>query len=176
MDYKLKELNMFNWKKLFGFFFIITFLGLTSCASKKKTAGDEDVTTEGMDESFSLEINGDSDSNTAGGLRTVYFDFDSAALRDDTRATLDANATFLNENADVEVQIEGHCDERGGVEYNLALGERRAKAVSDYLVAMGVNSSRITSISYGKEKPVAFGHNEEAWAQNRRGNFVVTNK
>lgn len=167
---------MFNWKRLFGFFFIVTFLGLSSCASKKKSATDEDMTTAGMDESISLEVNGDSDSNTAGGLRTIYFDFDSAALRDDTRATLDANASFLNENEDVEVQIEGHCDERGGVEYNLALGERRSKAVSDYLVAMGVDSSRLSTISYGKEKPVAFGHSEDAWSQNRRGNFVVTKK
>ena len=167
---------MLNWKKLLGFFFILTFVGLTGCASKKKTSTDEDVAVEGMDETISLEVNGDSDSNTAGGLRTVYFDFDSAALRDDTRATLDANASFLNENGDVEVQIEGHCDERGGVEYNLALGERRSKAVLDYLVAMGVDSSRINTISYGKEKPVAFGHNDEAWSQNRRGNFVVTKK
>jgi len=167
---------MFNWKKLLGFFFILTFLGMTGCASKKKAATDEDVAMEGMDESVSLELNGDSDSNTAGGLRTVYFDFDSAALRDDTRATLDANASYLNENEDVQIQIEGHCDERGGVEYNLALGERRSKAVYDYLSAMGVDSSRISTISYGKEKPVAFGHSEDAWSQNRRGNFVVTQK
>ncbi|TDJ04397.1 MAG: peptidoglycan-associated lipoprotein Pal [Deltaproteobacteria bacterium] len=167
---------MFNWKKLLGFFFIVTFLGLSSCASKKTTATDEDVTTEGMDESMSLELNGDSDSNTAGGLRTIYFDFDSAALRDDTRASLDENVSYLTENEDVEVQVEGHCDERGGVEYNLALGERRGKAVYDYLVAMGVDASRISTISYGKEKPVAFGHGEDAWSQNRRGNFVVTKK
>lgn len=167
---------MFNWKKLFGLLFLMTFLGLSSCASKKTTTTDEDVTTEGMDESMSLEVNGDSDSNTAGGLRTVYFDFNSAALRNDTRETLDNNASFLSENENVIVQIEGHCDERGGVEYNLALGERRAKALLDYLVAIGIDGSRVAIISYGKEKPVAFGHNEDAWSQNRRGNFVVTDK
>ncbi len=76
----------------------------------------------------------------------------------------------------MKVQVEGHCDERGGVQYNLALGENRAKAVKEYLSGLGVESGRVTTISYGKERPVAFGHDEEAWGQNRRGNFVVTAK
>ena len=76
----------------------------------------------------------------------------------------------------LEVQIEGHCDERGGVQYNMALGERRAKTVRDYLVAMGVPRSRVSTVTLGKEQPVSFGHDEESWGKNRRGNFVITAK
>jgi peptidoglycan-associated lipoprotein len=113
---------------------------------------------------------------TAGALSTIYFAFDSANINDAGRAILDANATYLKANSDVQIQIEGHCDERGSIQYNLALGERRAQAVQDYLSALGVDASRITTISYGKEKPMDMGHDEASWARNRRANFVITAK
>ncbi len=171
-----------SWKKILGIVFLSSFLALVGCSSKKKEAGATDEAMSSTTDSASdagsseLNINGDSDNRTAGSLTTVYFDFDSSTLREDTKAALDANHGFLTSNATVEVQIEGHCDERGGVEYNLALGERRAKSVMDYLTAMGVAANRITTISYGKEKPIAMGHDEASWSQNRRANFVITKK
>ncbi len=99
----------------------------------------------------------------------VFFDFDKSNLKADARETLDRQAAWLLTYTSETVTIEGHCDERGTREYNLALGERRAQSVKDYLVAMGVDSSRISTLSYGKERPYAIGHNEDAWAQNRRG-------
>ncbi len=99
----------------------------------------------------------------------VFFDYDSYAVRTNQQNTLDKQIGWMKSNPSVSVQIEGHADERGTREYNLALGERRANAVKDYLAAGGVNPSRIKTISYGKERPVALGSNEEAWLQNRRG-------
>ncbi len=106
-------------------------------------------------------------------LKTIYFDFDRAEIRPDQRATLQANAAWLRDHPDVKILIEGHCDERGTREYNLALGDRRAKAARDYLISLGVADERIETISYGEERPVAQGHDEEAWAQNRRAEFVA---
>ncbi len=146
------------------------------CASNKPANNPDSLTNAGANNGLSLELKGDSDSGTAGGLATVYFGFDSSNLGNDAKATLKANAEFLKANASVDIQVEGHCDERGGIQYNLALGERRAKAVRDYLVALGVAKKRVSVISYGKEKPVAFGHDEGAWNKNRRANFVVTAK
>jgi peptidoglycan-associated lipoprotein len=104
----------------------------------------------------------------------VFFGFDRSDLSPDARATLDRQAQWLQEYPDVRVQIEGHADERGTRNYNLALGDRRATAVRNYLVALGVDADRITTISYGEERPVALGSNEDAWAQNRRAVTVVT--
>jgi len=104
-------------------------------------------------------------------LGTIYFDFDKYNLREDARRILDLNAEILKTNPDVNIVIEGHCDERGTNEYNLALGENRAKAAKDYLVRLGIDASRITTLSYGEEQPVAMGHDEESWSQNRRGEF-----
>ena len=147
------------------------------CASKKPNNNPDSLTANGGNNTgLSLELKGDSDSGTAGGLQTVYFGFDSSTLGSDAQETLKANAEFLKANGSVDIQIEGHADERGGIQYNLALGERRAKAVRDYLVALGVAQKRVSVISYGKEKPVAFGHEEAAWSKNRRANFVVTAK
>jgi peptidoglycan-associated lipoprotein len=106
-------------------------------------------------------------------LRPVFFDYDAATLSSEAQATLDANGRLLLDNASVSVQIEGHCDERGTVEYNLALGDRRAQAARDYLVRFGVPASRLSTVSYGEERPFATGNDESAWAQNRRAHFVV---
>ncbi len=99
----------------------------------------------------------------------VFFDFDKFNIRPDQRSVLDKQVAWMKSNPSVTVVVEGHCDERGTREYNLALGERRANAMKDYLTASGVNPERVKSISYGKERPVALGSNEEAWSQNRRG-------
>ena len=106
-------------------------------------------------------------------LKDVFFDYDSANLSDAARTTLDANGKVLADNATAQITVEGHCDERGTVEYNLALGDRRAGAARDYLVRYGVSSGRIQTISYGEERPFATGADESAWAQNRRAHFVT---
>jgi peptidoglycan-associated lipoprotein len=106
-------------------------------------------------------------------LGIVYFDFDSANLSDQARGTLDQNAKLLREHADLHVVIDGNCDERGTAEYNQALGEKRAQAARDYLVAAGIATSRVDIISYGKEHPADQGHDEAAWAKNRRAGFTI---
>ena len=103
----------------------------------------------------------------------VFFGFDKYDLSSEARTTLERQAFWLRKYPSATVTIEGHCDERGTREYNLALGERRASAAKDYLIALGVDASRVSTISYGKERPVAFGSNDEAWAQNRRGVTTV---
>ena len=103
----------------------------------------------------------------------VYFDYDRYNIRADARKELAKNARWLKRYGGVEIQIEGHCDERGSNEYNMALGQRRAASARNYLISLGVNPEQIYTISYGEEKPFAMGHNEEAWAQNRRGHFLI---
>ena len=98
----------------------------------------------------------------------VLFGYDSSELDDDDRSVLDNQAKFLNQNPSLKVTIEGHCDERGTREYNLALGEKRASAVKDYLISIGINSERISVVSYGKERPQVLGSNKAAWSMNRR--------
>ncbi|MGB0682489.1 MAG: peptidoglycan-associated lipoprotein Pal [Magnetovibrionaceae bacterium] len=104
----------------------------------------------------------------------VFFDYDSYSLTSAARQTLEGQAAWMKRYPAVRIAVEGHADERGTREYNLALGDRRANAVKDYLVALGIAPGRITTISYGKERPVAFGSNESAWAQNRRGVTAVS--
>ena len=103
----------------------------------------------------------------------VFFEFDSSELSGIARGTLRAQAEWMNTNSGVNVTIEGHADERGTREYNLALGERRATAVKNYLVALGVSAGRVATISYGKERPECGGQNEDCWARNRRGVMTV---
>ena len=108
--------------------------------------------------------------------KIVYFDFDKFDLKPESQETLNQQADFLKANQAITVQVAGNCDERGTVEYNLALGEKRAIAAQDYLISIGVTKERISIISYGKEKPVDPGKNEEAWAKNRNDQFIVTSK
>jgi len=103
----------------------------------------------------------------------VFFDLNKYDLKADARATLDKQAAWLKQYPKYAITIEGHCDERGTREYNMALGERRATSTKNYLVNLGVPAARIKTISYGKERPVALGHNEDAWKQNRRGVTVL---
>ena len=109
-------------------------------------------------------------------LKPAFFDYDKADIRGDSRDVLATNATWLKRYSSVQFTIEGHTDERGTAQYNLALGDRRANAAKDYLVSLGVDASRIKTVSYGKERPFATGHDEDSWQKNRRAHFVVTAK
>ena len=103
--------------------------------------------------------------------RSVYFDFDSNAVKDEYRGLVQAHSRYMNDHRDTRIRIEGNCDERGSREYNLALGQRRAEAVKKIMTVLGVSDGRIETVSYGEEKPVAQGHDEAAWAQNRRADI-----
>ena len=105
-------------------------------------------------------------------VRDAFFDYDSAEIRSDARQALQKTADFLKNYPQARVTIEGHCDERGSTEYNLALGDRRANAVKQYLVSLGIPADHLTSTSWGKEKPFCMQSNESCWQQNRRGHFV----
>ena len=124
----------------------------------------------GRDSAGRLEIAGFVVNNN---LSDIHFDFDQYVIRPDDAKTLDAGAAWLKANPTQLVLIEGHCDERGTTEYNLALGERRAKATQNYLVSQGVSSRRISIVSYGKEKPQCSESSESCWQQNRRAHFLV---
>ena len=106
-------------------------------------------------------------------LEDIFFDFDKSNIKSEFSRTLEDNARQLKDASESSITIEGHCDERGTNAYNMALGERRAKATKDYLMSLGIPASRITTISYGEERPFAYGHDEEAWAKNRRAHFVI---
>lgn len=160
---------------------LIGFIGVLSSCSKKDVRQDEPVIsptggdlgggTAGGGEVESSHTNADS-----GELQTAYFDFDSYRINGESRTALKANADWLKANPKAEIQVEGHCDERGTVEYNLALGERRAAAVRSYLQKLGIAKKRISTISYGKERPLDPGHDESAWSKNRRASFVITSR
>lgn len=109
-------------------------------------------------------------------LKDIYFEFDKYDIRPGDVAILKQNAEILKKYPKVKIQVEGHCDERGTNEYNLALGERRANSTKNYLISLGVSPERISSISYGEEKPLDPGHSEEAWAKNRRAHTIITAK
>lgn len=106
-------------------------------------------------------------------LQPAFFDYDAATLREDARAALDGNARVLRQNATLRLVVEGHCDDRGTIEYNQALGQQRAEAARDYLVGQGIDAGRLTVISYGKERPFATGNDEASWQQNRRAHFRI---
>lgn len=132
----------------------------------------------GSDSSLSEENLGSADPGTQEDLEQrigdrVFFDFDSSRVREDQRRTVELLAEWLQRYDNVQLSIEGHADERGTREYNLALGERRANSVEEMLISLGVPDSRLRTISYGKERPAELGSNEEAWAANRRAEFVV---
>jgi peptidoglycan-associated lipoprotein len=117
-----------------------------------------------------------SDSGKIEGLYTIHFDFDKAGLNSQAKDNLSKDAVWLKKHPRSKVQIEGHCDSRGSIEYNLALGERRAKAAKSYLNDLGVPNDQLTTISYGKEKPLVNGDDEESMSKNRRANLVILEK
>lgn len=109
-------------------------------------------------------------------LQIVFFDYDKYSIRADARPILESNAEWLKKYKTVKILIEGHCDERGTEEYNLALGERRANSAMEYLLALGISGDRMRTISYGKSQPLAYGHDEASWQKNRRGQFIIIEK
>lgn len=130
---------------------------------------DASPTPESLSENSSSEAD---KLNAQGVLKPIQFDFDKADIRGDAQQTMNTNAGRMREHGSLKVRIEGHCDERGTVEYNLALGDRRARAARDYLVSVGIPAQRLRTISFGKERPLDPGHNESAWSVNRRAEFI----
>jgi peptidoglycan-associated lipoprotein len=167
---------------MFALLALVLCLGLgAGCAGMKKKSDSDsaaagDVNTEDLEGSAKHAdmVGHSSDQGNAMNLETINFPFDSFRLTSEARNTLKENAEILKNNPEMTIQIEGHCDSRGGIQYNLALGEMRAKAVKQYLVDMGIESSRITIISLGKERLLDPGTSEAAHARNRRANFVIT--
>jgi len=153
-------------------------LSLTACPSKKVKEDQNDLSG-GAETSapqientpMSFDANG-SDSGKISGLETVFFDYDKAALTSETKKKIAGNVDWMKSRGNMNIQIEGHCDARGSIEYNLSLGERRARAVKEYMTSLGIPAARVSIISYGKEKPLANGDSEEAYSRNRRANFV----
>jgi peptidoglycan-associated lipoprotein len=133
----------------------------TGCSSKKQSYGG-DTTYNSLKSAFL----GDH----------VYFDFDRYEIRADGAAIIQAKAAFLQQYPNIRTEIQGHCDERGTEVYNMALGDRRAKATYNYITSLGIGGSRLSTVSYGKERPLDPGHNEAAWARNRRAQFVVVSE
>lgn len=154
-------------------------LALAACGSKKTTtdansdANAQSPTIENTPLSFDAQ---GSDSGRIEGLQTINFEYDRAALTSDARQKLQGNADWMKSRGNVGLQIEGHCDSRGSIEYNLSLGERRAQVVKNYMVSLGVPADRLSVISYGKEKPLTSGDSESDHVQNRRANFVPLNR
>jgi peptidoglycan-associated lipoprotein len=158
-----------------SFAMVALMVALASCSSNKKKdeapAEAPSSTSEVANKDMSANPSG-SDSGTIEGLVTIHFDYDKATLGGEAKKELQGNAKWIKEHKNVSLQIEGHCDERGSIEYNLALGERRAKAVRSYLTSLGIDAKRLNIISYGKERPISQGDSEEAMRKNRRANFV----
>jgi peptidoglycan-associated lipoprotein len=157
---------------------LVLAVALSSCGSKKTAtdkAGEGDAGSAAAPKIESTAMNFDpqgSDSGKIDGLKTVHFEFDKANLKEEEKKKIQGNVEWMKSHSGVAVQIEGHCDAKGSIEYNLALGERRAKAVKDYMVHMGVAENKLSIISYGKEKPVANGDSEADYSKNRRANFA----
>lgn len=157
----------------------VAILSLVAACSSKKTTENVDsnagatpvAETKVDDKAMSFDAAG-SDSGTIEGLSTVRFEYDKALLTADAKKTLAGNANWMKARPNVNIQVEGHCDNRGTIEYNLALGEKRAQTVKNYIVGLGIPANRISIISYGEEKPLAQGDSEDVHAKNRRANFV----
>jgi peptidoglycan-associated lipoprotein len=147
-------------KKLF--IIMVSGLILTSCAGTKKSTGGDSIVA-GSQEDLIVNV-GD----------RIFFEFNSFELTVDAQSTLDAQGAWLKQYSDVDVTIEGHADERGTREYNIALGEKRANIVFDYLVDSGISTSRLNTVSFGKERPAVIGSTESAWSQNRRAVTTIT--
>ena len=158
---------------LLGIFIVVVFALtiFTGCAEKKAVVS-EGTAQEEAAPAQSAKVEPAATAETA--VKDIFFDFDKSNIRPDAREILNGDADFLLKNGNSKVVIEGHCDERGTAEYNMALGQRRAEETKKYLVNLGIKEPRIKTISYGEERPFDPGHNEDAWAKNRRAHFVVT--
>lgn len=150
-------------------------LALSACSKKTAPPPSMDTTTPTTTQTGSSDPGSTTDTGSQeirpSELQDIFFDYDQSSLRSDARRVLDGNAEVLKASAGQVVTLEGHCDERGTVEYNIALGERRAREAKNYLVNLGVPDSQLRTISYGEERPFDPGHDESAWSQNRRVHF-----
>ena len=172
----MKQQNRIRLSHMCFLAVVFLVMGLGACSKKKDLLPEEGQGYEEITDADISSGKADSDSENALGLRTIFFPFDSFEITGAAKDDLEHNSELLKANPDLRVQIEGHCDERGGIQYNLALGEKRANAIKLALQRMGIAKAKITTISMGKEKPLDSASNEEAWARNRRGNFVITQK
>jgi peptidoglycan-associated lipoprotein len=171
------KLQSANVRRLSLAIALIVLMAGASCAGKKTT--EESPTSEANAAPPASEVDNagkDSDNGGAAGLQTVHFPYDSFVLDSVAKSSLKGNADIMKDKASLKIQVEGHCDQRGGIQYNIALGEKRANAVRKYLMDLGVTGDRVTTISFGKERPIDPGTSEDAYAKNRRANFVVTSK
>lgn len=177
-----------KYRLFFSLFIVLSLFATVSCAKRGKVKPESKA---GIEELSKLEEEGPGELEAKGpggleeaeagvmpaeGLGDVFFDYDKTVVRAEDRATLEKNAQWLKANPKSKILIEGHSDERGTIEYNLALGDRRANAAREYLISLGIDPQRIATISYGEEKPFDPGHSEVAWSKNRRGHFVLTTK
>lgn len=173
---------MFKKSSLLTVVTAIFVVGAMGCSSAKKKDGESGDLTGGAGGSPMLDstaMNFDaqgSDSGKISGLETINFEYDRSALTSDGKRKAQMAADWLKGNPNANLQIEGHCDSRGSIEYNLSLGERRANAVVSYMTGLGVTSGRLSMISYGKEKPLSPGDSEADHRKNRRANFVPLSK
>jgi peptidoglycan-associated lipoprotein len=156
-----------------GFFKLMTLgvlaVGLTGCPKPKATVTPEPTPTDQANQPVEEPSLRGKDYKEVPGLTAIYFDLDQSSLRNDARETLRKNFETLRSKPTWEVLVEGHCDERGTTEYNLGLGQRRAAAVREYYMSLGLAGNRVATISYGKEKPACDEHSEDCWSKNRRG-------
>ncbi len=162
--------------------FVSAFLFAAGCAEKPK-AGEAGMAPgaeagkgpgAGVDEAGLGDVPKSVEESAA--LKDIHFDFDKSVITDVSKETLKTNAEWLKKNGAKKIQIEGHCDERGTNEYNLALGDRRASSAKNYLALLGIDAKRVSTVSYGEEKPLCTQQTEDCWTKNRRGHFVVVTK
>jgi peptidoglycan-associated lipoprotein len=181
---------MRRWQVVVGVATAVALAVGPGCSSKKTSGALDDGETAGYGEESlgaagaaggSLDLAkqgllggaGGAGSDAGGPLRDILFDYDSFELDESARQTLQENADWLKDHPETRIEIEGHCDDRGTVEYNLALGAKRAAAVKNYLVALGIGRDRMTTISYGEELPLCHEETESCWSRNRRAHFVA---
>jgi peptidoglycan-associated lipoprotein len=152
-------------------------IAATGCGKKQVNTDDRDRTPPPVVEEPTEDTTDDAEMARQAAMNAIgamiFFDFDRSDLREDARGTLQGKAEALREFPEVDVRIEGHADERGTIEYNLALGERRADSARRYLIDLGIDPDRLTTVSYGEERPMTPGSNEAAWADNRRDEFIA---
>ncbi len=164
-----------RWMHVVACMVLFMGLSLTGCSKKASETAQQGTGAEGAGVTESLETpdTGIMEGRTSGPMVPVYFEFDSSKITGEQVQRIETNADFLKKNPEVKIRIEGNCDPRGTQEYNLALGERRAQAAKSYLINLGVRADRLTTVSFGEEKLLLFGHDEISYAQNRRDDFVI---
>ncbi len=166
--------RMWSWAAV-----LVFLLGLAVSGCSSKDAQEQDMSS-GMNGSGSnaeeplyTEDSGILEGRTSGPMVPVYFEFDSSSISGSQVQRIETNADFIKQHPEFTIRIEGNCDPRGTSEYNIALGERRAQSAKSYLINLGVQAQQLTTVSFGKEKLLLFGHDEVSWAQNRRDDFVI---